>query len=55
MWANSPSNYTTRIFSSPEYLILILNRGKGNIYNVKLHFSEIIDIGQYIYIKKEHI
>ena len=42
------SNYTTRIFSSPNSLILILNRGKGNIYKVKLDFTETIDITQFI-------
>ena len=57
MWCNycgqnSPSNYCTRIYSSPEYLILILNRGKGNIYNVKLNFGEVIDIGKYVTVKK---
>ena len=33
-------------------LILILNRGKGNIYDVKLDFDEIIDITEYI-LKKD--
>ena len=42
------SIYTTQIFSGPNNLVLILNRGKGNIYNVKLIFSEIIDITQFI-------
>ena len=36
------------IFVSPNVLILILNRGKGNIYDVKLDFSEIINITQYV-------
>ena len=57
MWCNycgqnSTSNYSTRIYSSPLYLILILNRGKGNMYDVKLNFDEVIDIGNYVYIKK---
>ena len=57
MWCNhcgqnSTSNYSTRIYSSPDYLILILNRGKGNMYNVKLNFDEVIDIGNYVAIKK---
>ena len=42
------SMYTSKIFSSPNVLILILNRGKGNIYDVKLDFTETIDIGQYV-------
>ena len=46
------SIYTTRIFISPNVLVLILNRGKGNIYNVKLDFPEIIDITQFV-LKKD--
>jgi ubiquitin C-terminal hydrolase len=42
------SLYTTRIYSSPIILILILNRGKNNIFNVKLYFNEIMDITQYV-------
>jgi len=41
------SIYTSKIFISPNVLILILNRGKGNIYDVKLDFSEEIDITQF--------
>ena len=56
MWCNyckcnSPSYYSTSIYSSPEIFILILNRGRGNIYNVILNFSEIIDIGNYVKMK----
>ena len=29
-------------------MILILNRGKGNIYNVKLDFSERIDLTNFV-------
>ena len=50
---NTPSKYCTLIYSSPEYFILILNRGKGNIYNVKLNFQEIIDISKYVQIKRQ--
>ena len=46
------SIYTTKIYSSPNYLILIINRGKGNIYNIKLDFPEILNISQFV-IKKE--
>ena len=42
------SFYGSKIFSSPNVLILILNRGKGNIYNVKLEFTETIDITQFV-------
>ena len=37
---------------SSNILILILNKGKNNIYNVKLDFTEKIDIIQYV-IQKE--
>ena len=46
------SIYTSKIFISPNVLILILNRGKGNIYDVKLDFSEEIDITQFA-VKKD--
>ena len=42
------SIYKTNLFIGPNNLILILNRGKGNIFDVKLEFSEIIDISQFI-------
>ena len=48
---NTVSEYCTLIYSSPEYFILILNRGKGNIYDVKLQFEEIIDISNYVKMK----
>jgi len=38
----------SNLFISPNNLILILDRGKGNIYDVKLDFSEIIDISQFV-------
>jgi len=44
----SDAIYTSKIFSSPNILIMILNRGKGNIYNVKLDFTERIDITQFV-------
>ena len=40
--------YTSKIFSSPNVLVLILNRGKGNIYDVKLDFTETIDLTQFV-------
>ena len=47
----SDSIYTTKIFVSPNVLILILNRGKGNIYDVKLDFNETIDISPFVLLK----
>ena len=40
--------YSTKIFVAPEILVLILNRGKGNIFDVKLIFYEYIDITKFI-------
>jgi len=42
------SNYISKIFVSPNILVIILNRGRGNIYDVKIDFSEIIDITQFV-------
>ena len=42
------SIYTNKIFVGGNILVLILNRGKGNIFDVKLYFSEIIDITQFV-------
>ena len=47
------SIYTSQIFVSPNVLVLILNRGKGNIYNVKLNFLETIDITEFILQKEK--
>ena len=44
----SDSIYSSKIYISPNYLILILNRGKGNIYDVKLDFTETIDITNFV-------
>ena len=47
----SDSMYTSKIFSSPNSLLLIFNRGKGNIFDVKLDFNEILDISQFVLAK----
>ena len=46
------SDYTSKIYISPNVLIIILNRGKGNMYKVKLDFQEEIDITNFV-IQKE--
>ena len=47
------SLYTCKIYSSPIFLVLILNRGKGKEFNVKLDFTEIIDISDYVVAKDQ--
>jgi len=42
------SIYRPKIFISPNVLVIILNRGRGNIYDVKLDFCETIDITQFV-------
>ena len=46
------SHYTSKIFSCPNVLVLILNRGKNNVYDVKLNFEEIIDITKFVSVKE---
>ena len=48
------SYYTSKIYSCPNNLIIILNRGKNNIYNIKLYFNETIDITQYVVCNNEN-
>ena len=42
------SLYISKIFSSPKILILILDRGKHNKYDLKLDFKEDLDISQFV-------
>ena len=46
------SVYTSKIFVSPNILIIILNRGKGNMFDVKIDFSEQIDISGFVLEKQ---
>jgi ubiquitin C-terminal hydrolase len=46
---------TTKLFNAPNILVLILNRGKGNIYNVKLDYYEEIEISKYIQFKQKKV
>ena len=46
---------TTKLFNAPNILVLVLNRGKGNIYNVKLDFYEEIETSKYIQFKQNKI
>ena len=49
---NCNSFYSTSLYTLPNYLILILNRGKGNSYKCKVNFPEILDLSHYV-IRKE--
>ena len=42
------SVYTSKIYVCPNILVLILNRGKGNIFDVKLDFTERLDITKFV-------
>ena len=46
-----PSNMRTTLVTGPKILIIILNRGKGIEFDVKLNFHEELDLGNYIELK----
>ena len=45
------SEYMSRIYSSPNVLILILKRGNDRRYNIKLDFTETLDLTQFVEVK----
>jgi len=45
---NSVSIYGNKIFSLPNILIMILNRGKDNMYKVIIDFPMEIDLSNYV-------
>jgi ubiquitin C-terminal hydrolase len=45
---NSDSYMKTNLYTGPEVLILILNRGKGIEFNVKIYFTEELNLSKYI-------
>ena len=49
------SDYISKIYSAPNTLILILNRGKNNCFDVKLNFKETIDITNFVSVKTSNI
>ena len=49
------SNYITKIYSAPNTLILILNRGKNNCYDVKMNITETIDITNFVTMKSSKL
>ena len=47
-----PSLYCTKIYSGPTILVIVLNRGKGVEFNVKLNFTEDLDLMDFIECKQ---
>ena len=45
--------YQSYIVTSPEIIIIILNRGKGIEFNVKLEFYEFLNIQEYVQMDKD--
>ena len=46
-----PNSFSTFLTTGPEVLIIILNRGKGNEFKVKINFYLDIDLSNYIEMK----
>ena len=51
----SDANYIFKIYSAPNVLILILKQGKNNGFNIKLDFTETIDITDFVTLKKSKV
>ena len=49
------SYYQTNLFSSPNYLIINLNRGRGGVYECKVNFPEKLDLYNYIEYKSSKL
>ncbi len=47
-----PSSYMNIIYSGPKILVIVLNRGKGIEFRVKLNFREDLDLTNYIEMKQ---
>ena len=43
-----PASYQTFLYTTPEILIIILNRGKGIEFNVKMEFTETLNLYNYV-------
>ena len=48
---NTNCNMCTCLTTGPEILILLLNRGQGIEFNVKIYFMEDLDLSNYIQLK----
>ena len=49
---NRDTYYGTTIYSLPNYLIIILNRGKGAVYKCKVNFPEVLNLLNYVSAKQ---
>jgi len=49
------SYYKSYLFSSPNYLIINLNRGRGAVYECKVNFPEKLDLYNYIEYKSSKL
>ena len=47
-----PSSFMNIMYSGPKILVIILNRGKGIEFNIKLNYSEDLDLINYIELKQ---
>ena len=45
---SSPATLESKLVTGPEVLIVILNRGRDNEYNIQLHFNLQLDLSNYI-------
>ena len=45
---NAKILHVTRIFSSPNILMIVFNRGKGLQFNIKINFPEILDLSKIV-------
>ena len=52
-WQLYDSVYTSKIFSSSNVLIMILNRGKGNVFKINIDFSLQININNFVLLKEK--
>ena len=48
----APASYMTQLYTGPDILILILNRGVGIQFKVKLEFTQTLNLTSYIEEKK---
>ena len=52
--SNEDALYGTQIYSTPNYLIINLNRGRGAVYECKVNFPEKLNLLNFITFKKEN-